>query len=106
MRTCEPKGLVWYDFLMTAQLEKKCLERCTYHRQLDPHGGSSFDINTNDGYIEAQNPIDMKNEKIVHLALPGADSDTVPKKYVDNNIKSVNNKFPSYLKRDGSVSLT
>ena len=33
VRTCEPKGLVWYDFLMTPQLEKNCLERCTYHRQ-------------------------------------------------------------------------
>ena len=28
-----PVSLVWYDFLMTAQLEKNCLERCTYHRQ-------------------------------------------------------------------------
>ena len=33
VRTCEPKGLFWYDFLMTPQLEKNCLERCTYHRQ-------------------------------------------------------------------------
>ena len=33
VRTSEPKGLVWYDFLMTPQLEKNCLERCTYHRQ-------------------------------------------------------------------------
>ena len=65
-----------------------------------------FDINTDDGYIEAQNPIDRKNEKIVNLALPNAESDAASKKYVDNNIKSVNNKFPSYLKKDGSVSLT
>ena len=65
-----------------------------------------FHINTDSGNIEAQNPIDMKTEKIVNLALPNSDSDAVTKKYVDNNIKSVNNKFPSYLKRDGSVSLT
>ena len=65
-----------------------------------------FDINTNDGYIEAQNPIDIKNEKIVNLASPSANFDAAPKKYVDDNIKSVNNKFPSYLKRDGSVSAT
>ena len=62
-----------------------------------------FDINARDCYIEAQNPIDMKNEKIVNLASPGANSDAVTKKYVDDNIKSVNNKFHSYLKRDGSV---
>ena len=45
-------------------------------------------------------------KKIVNLASPGANSDAATKKFVDDNIKSVNNKFPSYLKRDGTVSVT
>ena len=65
-----------------------------------------FDLNTDSGNIEAQNPIDMKNEKIVNLASPSANSDAATKKFVDDSIKSVNKKFPSYLKRDGTLSVT
>ena len=39
-----------------------------------------FDLNTNSGNIEAQNSIDMKNEKIVNLATPAANSDAATKK--------------------------
>ena len=45
-----------------------------------------FDLNTDSANIEAQNSIDMKNQKISNMASPSANSDAVTKKFVDDNI--------------------
>ena len=48
-----------------------------------------FDLNTNDGKIEAQNPIDMKNQKITNLANPSLNNNDAMsyKFYTDNFVK-------------------
>ena len=76
-----------------------------------------FDLNTESGNIEAQNPIDMKNERILGVKDPILHSDASNKFYVDSSLnfkadktqlsnKADKTELANYLKRDGSVSLT
>ena len=67
-----------------------------------------FDLNTNDGKIEAQNPIDMKNQKILGVKDPILHSDASNKFYVDSslNFKADKTERANYLKKDGSISVT
>ena len=67
-----------------------------------------FDLNTNDGKIEAQNPIDMKNEKISNLAEGTDNSDAITKHQLETGLapKADKTELASYLKRDGTVSVT
>ena len=66
------------------------------------------DLNTNDGKIEAQNPIDMKNQKILGVKDPILHSDASNKFYVDSslNFKADKTELANYLKKDGSISVT
>ena len=67
-----------------------------------------FDLNTNDGKIEAQNPIDMKNQQISGVKDPTLHSDASNKFYVDSplNFKADKTELANYLKKDGSISVT
>ena len=67
-----------------------------------------FDLNTNDGKIEAQNPIDMKNEKISNLAEGTDNSDAITKHQLKTGLapKADKTELSNYLKRDGTVSVT
>ena len=67
-----------------------------------------FDLNTNDGKIEAQNPIDMKNQKISNLAEGTDNSDAITKHELETGLapKADKTELASYLKRDGSISVT
>ena len=67
-----------------------------------------FDLNTNDGKIEAQNPIDMKNEKISNLAEGTDNSDAITKHQLETGLvpKADKTELSNYLKRDGTVSVT
>ena len=67
-----------------------------------------FDLNTNDGKIEAQNPIDMKNQKISNLAEGTDNSDAITKHQLETGLapKADKTELASYLKRDGSISVT
>ena len=69
---------------------------------------SSLHLNTNDGKIEAQNPIDMKNEKISNLAEGTDNSDAITKHQLETGLapKADKTELASYLKRDGSISVT
>ena len=76
-----------------------------------------FDLNTDSGNIEAQNPIDMKNERILGVKDPILYSDASNKFYVDSSLnfkadktelsnKADKTELANYLKKDGSVSVT
>ena len=67
-----------------------------------------FDLNTNDGKIEAQNPIDMKNQKISNLAEGTDNSDAITKHQLETGLapKADKTELSNYLKRDGTVSVT
>ena len=67
-----------------------------------------FDLNTNDGKIEAQNPIDMKDQKISNLAEGTDNSDAITKHQLETGLapKADKTELASYLKRDGSISVT
>ena len=67
-----------------------------------------FDLNTNDGKIEAQNPIDMKNEKISNLAEGTENSDAITKHQLETGLapKADKTELSNYLKKDGSIALT
>ena len=67
-----------------------------------------FELNTNDGKIEAQNPIDMRNQRILGVEDPILHSDATNKFYVDDFMtqKAEKSELSNYLKRDGSVSVT
>ena len=67
-----------------------------------------FDLNTDDGKIEAQNPIDMKNQQISGVKDPTSHSDASNKFYVDSslNFKADKTELANYLKKDGSISVT
>ena len=67
-----------------------------------------FDLNTNDGKIEAQNPIDMKNEKISNLAEGTDNSDAITKHQLQTGLapKADKTELSNYLKKDGSIALT
>ena len=67
-----------------------------------------FDLNTNDGKLEAQNPIDMKNQQISGVKDPTLHSDASNKFYVDSslNFKADKTELANYLKKDGSISVT
>ena len=76
-----------------------------------------FDFNTDSGNIEAQNPIDMKNERILGVKDPILHSDASNKFYVDSSLnfkadktqlsnKADKTELANYLKRDGSVSVS
>ena len=67
-----------------------------------------FDLNTNDGKIEAQNPIDMKNQKISNLAEGTDNSDATTKHQLETGLapKADKTELASYLKKDGSIALT
>ena len=67
-----------------------------------------FELNTNDGKIEAQNPIDMKNKRISGVQDPILHSDASNKFYVDSslNFKADKTELANYLKKDGSISVT
>ena len=67
-----------------------------------------FDLNTNDCKIEAQNPIDMKNEKISNLAEGTDNSDAITKHQLETGLapKADKTELSNYLKRDGTVSVT
>ena len=67
-----------------------------------------FDLNTNDGKIEAQNPIDMKNEKISNLAEGTDNSDAITKHQLKTGLapKADKTELSNYLKKDGSIALT
>ena len=66
-----------------------------------------FDLNTNDGKIEAQNPIDMKNEKISNLAEGTDNSDAITKHQLETGLapKADKTELSNYLKKDGSIAL-
>ena len=65
-------------------------------------------LNTNTGNIEAQNPIDMQDQRILGIKDPILHSDASNKFYVDSslNYKADKTELASYLKRDGTVSVT
>ena len=67
-----------------------------------------FDLNTDSGNIEAQNPINMKNERILGVKDPILHSDASNKFYVDSslNFKADKTQLANYLKKDGSIALT
>ena len=67
-----------------------------------------FDLNTDSGNIEAQNPINMKNKKISNLAEGTNNSDAITKHQLQTGLVSKADKteLASYLKRDGSISVT
>ena len=67
-----------------------------------------LDLNTNSGFIEAQNPIDMKNEKISNLAEGTDNSDAITKHQLETGLapKADKTDLNNYLKRDGSISVT
>ena len=67
-----------------------------------------FDLNTNDGKIEAQNPIDMKHEKISNLAEGTDNSDAITKHQLQTGLapKADKTELSNYLKKDGSIALT
>ena len=67
-----------------------------------------FDLNTNDGKIEAQNPIDMKHEKISNLAEGTDNSDAITKHQLQTGLapKADKTELSNYLKKDGTVSVT
>ena len=67
-----------------------------------------FDLNTNDGKIEAQNPIDMKDQKISNLAEGTDNSDAITKHQLQTGLapKADKTELSNYLKRDGTVSVT
>ena len=67
-----------------------------------------FDLNTNDGKIEAQNPIDMKNEKNSNLAEGTDNSDAITKHQLETGLapKADKTELSNYLKKDGSIALT
>ena len=67
-----------------------------------------FDLNTNDGKIEAQNPIDMKDQKISNLAEGTDNSDAITKHQLETGLapKADKTELSNYLKRDGTVSVT
>ena len=67
-----------------------------------------FDLNTNDGKIEAQNPIDMKNEKISNLAEGTDNSDAITKHQLETGLapKADKTELANCLKKDGSIALT
>ena len=67
-----------------------------------------FDLNTNDGKIEAQNPIDMKDEKISNLAEGTDNSDAITKHQLQTGLapKADKTELSNYLKKDGSIALT
>ena len=58
--------------------------------------------------IEAQNPIDMKNEKISNLAEGTDNSDAITKHQLETGLapKADKTELSNYLKRDGSIALT
>ena len=67
-----------------------------------------FDLNTNDSKIEAQNPIDMKNEKISNLAEGTDNSDAITKHQLETGLapKADKTELVNCLKKDGSIALT
>ena len=67
-----------------------------------------FDLNTNDGKIEAQNPIDMKDQKISNLAEGTDNSDAITKHQLETGLapKADKTELSNYLKKDGTVSVT
>ena len=67
-----------------------------------------YDLNTDSGFIEAQSPIDMKNEKISNLAEGTDNSDAITKHQLETGLapKADKTELASYLKRDGSISVT
>ena len=67
-----------------------------------------FDLNTNDGKIEAQNPIDMKDQKISNLAEGTDNSDAITKHQLQTGLapKADKTELSNYLKKDGSIALT
>ena len=67
-----------------------------------------YDLNTDSGFIEAQNPIDMKNQQISGVKDPTLHSDASNKFYVDSslNFKADKTELANYLKKDGSISVT
>ena len=67
-----------------------------------------FDLNTNDGKIEAQNPIDMKNEKNSNLAEGTDNNDAITKHQLQTGLapKADKTELSDYLKKDGSIALT
>ena len=67
-----------------------------------------LDLNTDSGNIEAQNPINMKNKKISNLAEGTNNSDAITKHQLQTGLVSKADKteLSSYLKRDGSISVT
>ena len=66
-----------------------------------------FDLNTNDGKIEAQNPIDMKDQKISNLAEGTDNSDAITKHQLETGLapKADKTELSNYLKKDGSIAL-
>ena len=67
-----------------------------------------FDLNTDSGDIEAQNPINMKNEKISNLAEGTDNSDAITKHQLETGLapKADKTELSNYLKKDGSIALT
>ena len=62
-----------------------------------------LDLNTNSGFIEAQNPIDMKNEKISNLAEGTDNSDAITKHQLETGLapKADKTDLNNYLKETG-----
>ena len=67
-----------------------------------------MDLNTEDGKIEIQFPFDMKDQKISNLAEGTDNSDAITKHQLETGLapKADKTELASYLKRDGSISVT
>ena len=66
-----------------------------------------FDLNTDSGNIEAQNPINMKNERILGVKDPILHSDASNKFYVDSslNFKADKTELANCLKKTDQLLL-
>ena len=67
-----------------------------------------MDFNVDDDKLEMQNPIDMMDQKISNLAEGTDNSDAITKHQLETGLapKADKTELASYLKRDGSISIT
>ena len=67
-----------------------------------------YNLNVDDGYIEAQNPIDMQDQRIKGVAEPIHHKDAATKFYIDNFMtqKADKTDLANYLKLNGSQDMS
>ena len=66
-----------------------------------------YDLDTNSGYIQAQNPVDMKNQKIVSLAEGTDNADAITKHQLETSLvpKAEKTELVNYLRRDAGNNM-